>query len=77
MVLPKATYNKYICQKTEEEQRISAGTVRMLIKTRANNNSHWVNPIPSFNTTARIRHYTMLSAIIKYQENRQKGRVKG
>jgi hypothetical protein len=33
--LPKVTYNKYICQKTEKQQNISVGTVRMFIEPSA------------------------------------------
>ena len=37
MLLSKVTYNKYICQKKEEEQFIAVGTVRMFIEPSANN----------------------------------------
>ena len=46
MLLSKATYNNYICQKIEKQQCIAVSTVRMLIEPSAN---CLVNPFPMYN----------------------------
>ena len=37
MLLSKATYKKYICQKKENQQYIAVGTVKMFIEPSAKN----------------------------------------
>ena len=51
MLLPKATYNKYTCQKKEKQQYITVGTVRIFtenVKCQALKICQ-VNPFPVYN----------------------------